>query len=133
MNQIHPLLGYGGLLPFIGLAILVVSGYQAASGWLISYAALILSFLGGLLWLASVKARLPAHVAMVSVVLMLWAWCWLLFPAINWFWWAAWSFLSLWLYEKRYIADFYGAELMRLRLHLSLIAAFSLMLAALFY
>jgi len=132
MTRFHQLLGYGGLLPFIGLAILLVSGYSAASYWLITYAALIFSFLGGLLWLASVKVPLPKHVAFVSVALMLWAWCWLLFPAINWFWLAAWSFLGLWLYEKRFIADFYSAPFMCMRLQLTLIAAFSLILAALF-
>lgn len=132
MSRLHTLLGYGGLIPFIALSILTVSGYSAAAGWLISYAALIFSFLGGLLWVASIKVPLPRQVAVVSVVLMLWAWCWLLFPAVNWFWWAAWSFLGLWLYEKRFVADFYGAGLLHLRLQLSLIAALSLLLTALF-
>lgn len=133
MNRLHHLLGYGGLIPFIGLSLLIVMGYPAASFWLITYAALIFSFLGGLLWVASIKAALPKHVAIVSVTMMLWAWCWLLFPAINWFWFAAWSFLGVWLYEKRTLADFYGAELIRLRLQLSLVAAFSLILAALLH
>lgn len=132
MSRLHTLLGYGGLLPFILLSLLIVSGYSAATGWLMTYVALIFSFLGGLLWVASIKVPLPNHVAVISVASMLWAWCWLLFPAVNWFWWAAWSFLGLWLYEKRFIAEFYGVTFMRLRLQLTLIAALSLILAALF-
>jgi len=50
-------LGYGGLLPFLGLAIAVLVGYnsQALLGisvdaWVAIYAAVILSFLGAIHW-----------------------------------------------------------------------------------
>lgn len=132
MSRLHQLLGYAGLIPFIGLAVLTVTGvYPASSEWLLTYAALIFSFLGGLLWLVSMQYQLPKHVPLVSIALMLWAWCWLLWPAFNWFWLAAWSFLGLWLYEKFYLASVYSPAFLRMRGHLSLIAGLSLMAAAL--
>lgn len=132
MSRTHQLLGYAGLIPFIGLALLNILGsYPDSSEWLLSYAALIFSFLGGLLWLVSMQYELPRHVPMVSVGLMLWAWCWLLWPTFNWFWLAAWSFLGLWLYEKFYLASVYSPAFLRIRAHLSLIAALSLISAAL--
>lgn len=132
MTGQHRLLGYAGLIPFIGLALLSFSdAYPASHQWLLSYAALIMSFLGGLMWHASLQHQLPRHVSIVSVMLMLWAWCWLLFPNVNWFWWAAWSFLAVWLYEKRYLSAVYSPAFMRLRAQLSLVAAFSLIATAL--
>ena len=132
MSRLYQLLGYGGLIPFVGLALLTVTGvYPASSEWLLSYAALIFSFLGGMLWLVSMQYQLPKHVPLVSVSLMLWAWCWLLWPAFNWFWLAAWSFLGLWLYEKYCLSMVFSPAFVRLRGQLSLIAALSLMAAAL--
>ncbi|MCX4190462.1 DUF3429 domain-containing protein [Methylophaga sp. OBS3] len=132
MTRLHQLLGYAGLIPFVGLAIISMTGiYPNSSEWLLTYAALILSFLGGLLWVITMQYELPKHVPFVSVGLMLWAWCWLLWPTLNWFWLAAWSFLGLWLYEKYYISMVYSAEFIRLRGQLSLIAALSLMATAL--
>ncbi len=46
-------LGYGGLLPFIGLAVLLGADAQRAALWsqaLVGYAAVILSFVGALHW-----------------------------------------------------------------------------------
>ena len=48
------LLGYGGLIPFVGLAGLSLSGSTELvpdpSGWLLAYGAVILSFVGALQW-----------------------------------------------------------------------------------
>lgn len=48
------LLGYGGLIPFVGLAALSISGSREIvpnpSGWLLAYGAVILSFVGALQW-----------------------------------------------------------------------------------
>ncbi len=132
MSRTHQFLGYAGLIPFIGLALLnAFGGYPDSSEWLLSYAALIFSFLGGLLWLVSMQYELPRHVPLVSAGMMLWAWCWLLWPAMNWFWLAAWSFLGLWLYEKFYLASVYSPAFLRMRAQLSLIAALSLISSAL--
>jgi len=130
ISTTHRILGYSGLLPFIGLAIFCWLGYFSAIGWLVSYAALIFSFLGGLLWYASSVETLPLHAVIVSVSSMLWAWCWILMPSHYWLWLAALSFIGLHLYERQFLSEIYSSELMQLRRHLSLGAAFSLWLAA---
>lgn len=58
-NHIEPLptavrwLGYGGLIPFLGLCALLLSGVGDAARWtqaVLAYAAVILSFVGALHW-----------------------------------------------------------------------------------
>ncbi|WVN41276.1 DUF3429 domain-containing protein [beta proteobacterium MWH-UniP1] len=48
------LLGYGGLIPFVGLAVLLLSGSRDIvsnpGAWLLAYGAVILSFVGALHW-----------------------------------------------------------------------------------
>lgn len=48
------LLGYGGLIPFVGLAALALSGSSDPipdpAAWLLAYGAIILSFVGALQW-----------------------------------------------------------------------------------
>lgn len=127
----HHMLGYAGLIPFYGLAIMSWLGFLYAIDWLLSYAALIFSFLGGLLWYASVVENLPRQVVIISVSTMLWAWFWLLSPTHYWLWLAALSFIGLHLYERKQLSDVYSTELMRLRGHLSYGAALALWLAAL--
>lgn len=80
-------LGYGGLIPFVGLAI---AGLIAAPGWhgmithaLISYGAIILSFVGALHWgFATIRPELPAglrtQLFVWSVIPSLLAWAALL-------------------------------------------------------
>lgn len=53
-------LGYGGLLPFIGLAVLVAADVRRAPVWsgaLVGYGAVILSFVGALHWGIAMSAR----------------------------------------------------------------------------
>ena len=48
-----PWLGYGGLVPFFGLCVLVIGGVGDATQWtqaVLAYAAVILSFVGALHW-----------------------------------------------------------------------------------
>lgn len=129
MTAWHTRLGYAGLLPFVGLSALVLAEFPQASAWLLSYSALIYSFLGGLLWLASLNAKLPTHTLFVSVGVMLWAWLWLLLPQYPWHLVAAISFVLLWLYERVYLSDVYPRGFMRLRQWLTSLAALSLLLA----
>lgn len=129
MKTQHRYLGYAGLIPFVILAIGSLFDNRHAEIFLIDYAALIFSFLGGMLWTLSIKETLPVHVALVSVSAMLWAWLWLLTPAYNWFWLAALSFVALWLYEWFLLRRFIEHEFLMLRGQLSLIAALSLVLA----
>ena len=83
--QIAQILGYGGLLPFIGLGFLSLlpldmlgpALQQNMLEGLLIYAAIILSFLGGLQWgrlAARARARFEAGFYIWSVVPSLWGW-----------------------------------------------------------
>lgn len=129
MTRLHTLLGYAGLLPFVFLSLLM-HGHAADMEWLLrSYAALIFSFLGGLVWLASTRDFLPAHVAVVAVCCMLWAWCWLIVPQLFPLWLLAASFIGLLIYETQALSTVYSKTLMSLRKQLSWVAALSLLVA----
>ncbi|WP_430010128.1 DUF3429 family protein [Methylophaga lonarensis] len=130
MTRLHKLLGYAGLLPFISLSLLMHS-QQADMEWMLrSYAALIFSFLGGLLWLASTRIYVPSHVAVMAVSCMLWGWCWLIVPQFFPLWLLSASFLALLIYEMQALSAVYSDALMSLRKRLSLVAALSLLFAA---
>jgi len=47
--------GYSGLIPFFGLSLLSITGFEFAHQALISYAALIVSLLGGVIWSFSLQ------------------------------------------------------------------------------
>lgn len=78
-------LGYGGLIPFIALALLTAFG---PTGWhhnaliaLVAYAALILSFLGGITWGIAVRDDHPdRRLYLLSMVPFFLAWAALLIP-----------------------------------------------------
>ena len=132
MTPWHSRLGYAGLIPFIGLSALVLQSFPGAAYWLLTYAAPILSFLGGLLWFASLNRQVPTHVLFVSVGVMIWAWVWLLLPQFSWYLPGAITFVLLWLYERIYLGETYSREFMRLREWLTGLAALSLFLAGSF-
>ncbi len=81
-------LGYGGLLPFVGAALLLWLLRDEAQAHvaqaLSAYAALILSFLGGIHWgLAMRSAAPPAALLVWGVLPSLLAWPALLMPAFS--------------------------------------------------
>lgn len=134
--MLYRLLGYAGLIPFLGLAVL---SQVTVLDWdvqlvLLSYAAMIYSFLGGVLWGAAVvsgRHEKGGHSLLwVSVISMLWSWGWLLgtflWPEFNFLWLASGSFLLLWLYETRVMNGVFPELFMRLRRNLSWVAALSL-------
>lgn len=121
--------GYTGLIPFVSLSLLTIAGFSFAPAALISYAALIFSFLCGVVWFVSLKRPQTGHIALVALGGMLWSWCWILFPAIDWTAAAGLSFALLWLYERRVLSRDYGDQFIQLRLWLSSGAALSLLLA----
>ncbi|MCC5797205.1 MAG: DUF3429 family protein [Methylophaga sp.] len=130
MTKLHKVLGYAGLLPFLVLSLLVYNDQREIEWMLRDYSALIFSFLGGLLWLSSTRVYVPAHVAVVAVSCMLWAWCWLIVPQFFPLWLLAASFLALLFYEMQTLSAVYSDALMSLRKRLSLVAALSLLFAA---
>ncbi|WP_438971268.1 DUF3429 domain-containing protein [Methylophaga sp.] len=131
MTSSQRYLGYGGLIPFVFLSLVTLAGIDHAAFFLITYAALIFSFLGGILWGVSLDKRLPQHVSLVAVSSMLWAWVWLLMPGYDWFILAALSFMALWLYEWLLLRRVLDKSFIQLRGQLSLVAAFCLLLGGL--
>ncbi|MBN2866050.1 MAG: DUF3429 domain-containing protein [Thiotrichales bacterium] len=137
MTPWHVVLGYAGLIPFIGLPLLMVWGsahFPQAAFWLISYAALIFSFLGGVQWMATLKAedqKNSTFKQIMSVSVMLWAWLWLIVPQIDWFILAGLSFWALWIYEYFAMNQAYPKTFIQMRRNLSLVAGVSLMSAGL--
>lgn len=129
MSYLHRWLGYAGLIPFLGLSLLTVSDIYPAQQLLIGYAALIYSFLGGVIWSYSLQTQLT-HMSVLSVSLMLWAWTWLLMPISVALSIATVSFALLPLYENRYLKTLYPQAFMHLRWQLSVVASLSLLLAA---
>ena len=129
LNVWHLWGGYTGLIPFFGLSLLSIAGFSFASAALISYAALIFSFLCGVVWFVSLNRPQTGHITLVALGGMLWSWCWLLFPSIDWLGAAGLSFALLWLYERRVLSQDYGGQFIRLRLWLSSGASLSLILA----
>jgi hypothetical protein len=75
------LLGAGGLVPFVALALLSIAGYASVSvsHALATYAAVILSFVGALHWGYAVQANSKGRIAAIQ-------YCWSVLPAlIGWF------------------------------------------------
>jgi hypothetical protein len=142
MLKEHQWLGYGGLIPFVGLSLLIWLKPWQIDGLLfghllLNYAAMILSFLGGVIWMASLVYRLPKHALYVSVFAMLWPWLVLIeaevmglsMPVALSI--AAVSFIALWFYEKRFATAAYDYAFFRLRTQLTWVAAISLLLGGL--
>jgi hypothetical protein len=128
----HRVFGYSGLIPFVGFSLYLILIDNSWQDWLISYAALIFSFLGGILWAFSLNGSTPRHCSWVSIGAMLWAWLWLVCNPQGQLIIAAFSFVALWLYERRYLRDLYPESFYKLRTHLSLTAATSLLLSGIF-
>ena len=82
------LLGYGGLLPFMGLALLILTSLEYRPFWavaLVNYGAVILSFIGALHWgfamsVQNMSAELRRDRLIWSVIPALVAWLSTLLP-----------------------------------------------------
>ena len=133
IQPVHYLLGYAGLIPFMGLAALQIAGWSTAQLLLLSYATLILSFLGGTIWTATLIYRLHWQVALFSNVMMLLSWLALAFHHIpGVLTWVATLLALLMFYEFWKIGRHYQLGLMKMRLILTLVAVSSLISASLF-
>ncbi|MFW8589440.1 DUF3429 domain-containing protein [Glaciecola sp. 2405UD65-10] len=79
-------LGYAGLLPFIGLPLLIVAGalsYFQAYTYFVQYSAIILSFFGGIHWLDALQNRRKDHQLYVAMLPSIVAWVALIFLEGN--------------------------------------------------
>ncbi len=129
MSRLHFILGYGGLAGFILLTALIWLNQPEASGWMMSYSALIVSFLGGILWQQSLLSQTAKHVPIVAVVLMLWPWLAIMLMPERWLLLAAITLLLVWRYERRFLSAHYPPAFMQMRGVLSLVAAVNLTVA----
>ena len=129
MQRIYMILGHAGLIPFVGLAIIAVTGWPPAQSMLMKYAALILTFLGGSVWMLAMQKQLHWSIAIVSNVVMLLAWVvFMLFPPNIGLLALAILFTSFLTFENQIMKPHYGEDYFRLRVILTIVAVLSLML-----
>ena len=144
INKTIVQLGYAGLLPFVGLAGLMWLGRAdllpfVATG-LVGYAAVIVSFLGGIHWGLGFMRAEGGHAPADSVsrrfhfvwgiVPSLVAWLALMLPAVVALPSMGLALLVCYAVDRRTYPGLGLSHWLRLRLHLSLIAALSCMLGA---
>ncbi|MFC4699118.1 DUF3429 domain-containing protein [Glaciecola siphonariae] len=76
------LLGYAGLIPFVGLPVLALTGqlhYFQAYTYFVQYSAIILSFFGGMHYLDAIQNRRSNHQLYVSMLPSIVGWTSLVF------------------------------------------------------
>jgi hypothetical protein len=124
-------LGYLGVLPFAGCALLVLFGRADLQAFalraLLAYGAVILSFVGALHWARALQAGPAAYRArllIVSVVPSLLAWLALLLPDSGGLLLLSLGFVLLYLFDRREWRA--HRWFVRLRLHLSVAATLAL-------
>lgn len=79
-------LGYAGLIPFVGLPLLIVAGalsYFQGYTYFVQYSAIILSFFGGIHWLDALQNRRKDHQLYVAMLPSIVAWLALIFLEGN--------------------------------------------------
>jgi hypothetical protein len=82
MHQSAKLLGYAGLLPFIGIPLLILTGqihYFEGYTYFAQYSAIILSFFGGIHWLDALQNRRKNHQLFVAMLPSIVGWLSLVF------------------------------------------------------
>ncbi len=135
---IAKVLGYGGLLPFVGLSFVVVSGQDLLflgvsnpAGALLNYAAVIISFIGAVHWgIALGKDEPSTGHYLYSVLPALAAWLLLFLPAQLSLLGMAAMVLSAYWVDRNLLFDQLRSEYQILRLHLTVVVALSLLIAA---
>lgn len=143
-RPIHRWFGLAGLIPFILLPLISPFAELPLQQWQLSYAALIFSFLGGIIWLGSLHKQSTWHISWVSILVMLWAWSWLLLDSLSvpfasesginhiGVLLAGLSFPALLVYEICFLKQIYPSDFMRLRVLLTAVASSSLLLSFFF-
>ncbi len=124
-------LGYAGLIPFAALALdALVTGFVAAPlarMWLLAYGAVILSFLGGIMWGRCLNEPEAGATLIVSILISLAGWSAILLSGPAAFWLLAGGFAAALAWDM-------GAALppwfRRLRIHLSIGAILAMIAGA---
>ncbi len=132
-------LGYGGVIPFIALALslalgieLDVLGITDATGKLLGYGAVIISFIGAVHWglaLHAARSR-QTRIYVYSVIPALAAWAWYFFAARTALFGMAVTIVAMYFVDRLLLADLVPAGYLKMRLHLTVIVALCLLLAA---
>ncbi|BBP46465.1 hypothetical protein THMIRHAS_18380 [Thiosulfatimonas sediminis] len=134
MKTMHTILGFLGLIPFIGLSALSIANWHAADFMLASYSALIISFLAGALWTWTLVKTQPTWLSVVSNLIMLVSWLllWLAWhgAGANIFFALAALLITLNLVEYQQLKNEIPSNYLTFRIRLTLIASLSLLSAA---
>jgi hypothetical protein len=136
LSRMTQALGFAGLLPFVGGALLVAAGppawHDGALRALVTYAAVIVSFLGGIHWGASPSAERD-NARLWGVVPSLLAWPMLLLPSARWaLLGLAASLIACWLVDRARFPSMGLAALLPLRMRLTAVATVCCVAAAAF-
>ena len=131
-------LGYGGVIPFVALALSIALGFELeglgipdASGKLLAYGAVIISFIGAVHWGLAMHAERSRQTRLYvySVVPALVAWAWYFVAVqIALFGMAA-TIVVMYFVDRFLLADLVPAGYLKIRLHLTIIVAFCLLIA----
>jgi Protein of unknown function (DUF3429) len=118
-------LGYAGLLPFVAGALLAGQGLAGAA-WLLTYAASIVSFLGGIHWGLALREPQPRSASLLwGVTPSLLAWVALLLPAGAGLLVSAGALVTCYAVDRRLYAREQLSGWLGLRLRLTVVASLS--------
>jgi hypothetical protein len=128
-------LGYAGLLPFVGLALLVwVLPEPDLQMWvataLAAYGALIVSFLGGVHWGAAWRGDASSPQAIWGVVPSLLGWLGVLMPPYAGLPWLGMVLIGCYVVDRKRYPELGLGRWLTLRFRLSAVAALSCFVAA---
>lgn len=124
-------LGCAGLIPFLGLPICVlldVLSYSLAAHYFTLYSAIILSFLGGVLWFSSLLEKNTEHMIFIAMLPSIIGWLSLItlpvnltIPVLSL------SFVGLIFYEQKFllIPESMVTQYTRLRWALTIVVTFA--------
>lgn len=119
--------GYSGLIPFILLTLLIVSGFSFADlarTLFDGYSAVILSFMAGIYWPVAIKEEGPANprrLMSASICLALWSWLALLLPETAKALAFAVGFIFLYGIDRYVLGDIWTNMYLQMRSHLTIV------------
>ena len=134
-------LGYGGTIPFVVLAVCSVAGIELSAvgiddikGKLPGYGAVIISFIGAVHWgIAMQSAPAKQNTLFVySVIPALVAWMWLFFNVRIALFGMAITIVAMLFIDRFLLAGIAPQGYLKMRVHLTVIVALCLLLAAIF-
>ena len=132
-------LGYGGVLPFVALALSIALGFDLsvlgvadATGKLLGYGAVIISFIGAVHWGLALHAERNRQTLLYvySVVPALVAWGWLFVAAGSAMFGMALTLVVMFFADRFLLADLVPAGYLKMRMHLTIAVALCLLLAS---